>query len=54
MKKLCLQKYNVLAMALAQIMVPVMSQLEPVFVIPDFKEICVKVTNSFQKLTKEV
>ena len=42
-----LQKCNVLMMAVAQIGVPVMSQLEPAFVIPDFKEIHVKVKYFF-------
>ena len=47
MENSCLQTYNVLAMALAQIMVPVMAQLETVFVILVFKEICVKVKTFF-------
>ena len=41
--KTTLKHHHVLPMALAQIVVPVMSQLEPVFAIPDFKEIYVKV-----------
>ena len=47
MVTLFLQTYNALVMVLARIKDYVMSQLELVFVIPDSKEICVKVNPFF-------
>ena len=38
---------NARVMVLAQTKVPVIIQLEPVFVIPDLEEICVKVNPFF-------
>jgi len=43
--EMTVQTCNVLLMALAQVKVSAMSQMEPVFVIPDLKEICVKTCN---------